>query len=52
MEAATGFPLEQGDVVETPTPGADALAIIARLDPHNFRRSVIKDNPPAQRNAA
>ena len=52
VQAATGFPLEQGDVVETPTPGADALAIIARLDPHNFRRSVIKDNPPAQRNAA
>lgn len=52
VQAATGFPLEQGDIVETPTPGAEALAIIARLDPHNFRSSVIKDNPPAQRNAA
>lgn len=52
VQAATGFPLEQGDIVETPTPGTEALAIIARLDPHNFRSSVIKDNPPAQRNAA
>lgn len=52
VQAATGFALEQGDIVETPTPGAEALAIIARLDPHNFRSSVIKDNPPAQRNAA
>lgn len=52
VQAATGFPLEQGEIVETPAPDADALAIIARLDPHNFRSSVIKDNPPAQRNAA
>ena len=52
VQAATGFPLEQGEMVETPKPGAEALAIIARLDPHNFRASVIKDNPPAQRNAA
>lgn len=52
VQAATGFPLEQGDMVETPAPSDEALAIIARLDPHNFRSSVIKDNPPAQRNAA
>lgn len=49
VQAATGFPLEKGDLVETPLPDADALAIIAQLDPHNTRASVIKDNPPAQR---
>lgn len=49
VQAATGFPLEKGDLVETPLPDADALAIIAQLDPHNIRASVIKDNPPAQR---
>lgn len=49
VQAATGFPLEKGEVVETPLPDAEALAIIAQLDPHNIRASVIKDNPPAQR---
>jgi glutaconate CoA-transferase subunit B len=49
VQAATGFPLEKGDLAETPLPDADALAIIAQLDPHNIRASVIKDNPPAQR---
>jgi glutaconate CoA-transferase subunit B len=49
VQAATGFPLEKGDLVETSLPDADALAIIAQLDPHNIRASVIKDNPPAQR---
>ena len=49
VQAATGFPLEKGDLVETPLPDANALAIIAQLDPHNIRASVIKDNPPAQR---
>ena len=45
----TGFPLEKGDIVETPLPGAEALAIIASLDPHNIRATVFKDNPPARR---
>ncbi len=49
VQDATGFPLEKGDIVETPLPGAEALAIIAGLDPHNIRASVIKDNPPARR---
>ena len=49
VQAATGFPLEQGDIVETAMPDADALAVIASLDPHNIRASVIKDNPPARR---
>ncbi|WP_313801446.1 ketoacid CoA transferase [Sphingobium sp.] len=49
VQEATGFPLEKGDIVETTLPGAEALAIIASLDPHNIRASVIKDNPPARR---
>ncbi|WP_311269522.1 ketoacid CoA transferase [Sphingobium sp. WCS2017Hpa-17] len=49
VQDATGFPLEKGDLVETPLPGPDALEIIARLDPHNIRASVIKDNPLARR---
>jgi len=48
----TGFTLEMaGTITETPLPDDDQLAIIARLDPHNFRASVIKDNPPARRAA-
>lgn len=49
VQEATGFPLERGDIVETPLPDAQALAIIAQMDPHNIRASVIKDNPPARR---
>jgi glutaconate CoA-transferase subunit B len=52
VQAATGFALERGDLVESALPDADALAIIDRLDPHGFRASVIKDNPPAIGNAA
>lgn len=48
VQAATGFALEAGDLVETAMPDAEALAIIAQLDPHNFRANVIKDNPPAR----
>ena len=51
VQAATGFPLEKGDLTETPLPDADALAIIGQLDPHNIRAGVIKDNPPARRAA-
>ncbi|BBF71902.1 MAG: ketoacid CoA transferase [Sphingobium sp.] len=49
VQDATGFPLEKGEIVETPIPNAEALTIIASLDPHNIRASVIKDNPPARR---
>jgi len=52
VQAATGFPLEHGALTQTPLPGAEDLAIMARLDPHNLRASVIKDNPPALRNGA
>jgi glutaconate CoA-transferase, subunit B len=49
VQAATGFPLIDAVAGETALPDAEALAIINRLDPHNFRASVIKDNPPARR---
>lgn len=52
VQTATGFPLLNAVVGETPLPDADALAIINQLDPHGFRASVIKENPPAVRNAA
>ena len=52
VQAATGFPLEQGALTQTPLPGSEELVIMARLDPHNLRASVIKDNPPALRNGA
>lgn len=48
VQDATGFALERGALTETALPGEEALAIIDQLDPHNFRASVIKDNPPAR----
>ncbi len=53
VQEATGFELVGGsDLPVTALPNAEALAVIASLDPHNIRHSVIKDNPPAQRQAA
>lgn len=50
VQAATGFPLQQAEVVEqTPAPSAEQLAIIARMDPHGLRAGVIKNNPPGNR---
>jgi glutaconate CoA-transferase subunit B len=50
VQAATGFPLLlAADAGTTAIPDADTLGVIARLDPHGIRASVIKDNPPAQR---
>ncbi|MEO0031068.1 MAG: hypothetical protein RIS94_826 [Pseudomonadota bacterium] len=52
VQAATGFELHRLETLgETPLPGADDLAVIASLDPHNIRASVIKDNPPARKAA-
>ena len=48
VQEATGFALEKGDIVETALPGTEELAIIARLDPHNIRASVFRDNPSAR----
>ncbi len=53
VKAETGFDLiVAGDVPTTPLPTQEQLDIIARLDPHNVRASVIKDNPPAERRVA
>lgn len=52
VQAATGFPLHRADEIgETPGPSDEDLAIIARLDPHGLRATVIKDNPPARKAA-
>lgn len=53
VQAATGFPLLKApDLKETPLPTAEQLAIIRRLDPHNLRGAVLKNNPPALKAAA
>ncbi|MDR3419377.1 MAG: ketoacid CoA transferase [Nevskia sp.] len=52
VQAATGFPLLRAESLgQTPLPTAEQLAIIARLDPHNLRGAVLKNNPPALRPA-
>lgn len=51
VQEATGFALERGDLTETVFPGEEALAIIEQLDPHDFRATVIKDNPLARQAA-
>ena len=52
VQAATGFPLVKADqLVTTPEPAAEQLAIIRRLDSHDLRASVIKNNPPVARAA-
>jgi glutaconate CoA-transferase, subunit B len=50
----TGFDLvlPEGAIPETPEPSAPMLAEIARLDPNNVRGTILKDNPPAVREAA
>ena len=52
VQEQTGFAVIDAVTGETPLPCGEALAIIARLDPHNIRATVIKDNPPAVRTAA
>jgi glutaconate CoA-transferase, subunit B len=52
VQAVTGFGLINAVNGETQLPSEEQLEIIARLDPHNFRGSVIKDNPPALKEAA
>ena len=52
VQAATGFELHRAETLAvTALPTAAELEIIASLDPHNIRASVIKDNPPAVRAA-
>jgi glutaconate CoA-transferase subunit B len=46
VQAATGFPLLKSPSLKTTQgPTDEQLAIIRRLDPHNIRATVIKDNP-------
>ena len=52
VQEATGFALIDAVAGETALPAAEALALIASLDPHNIRARVIKDNPPARRTPA
>jgi glutaconate CoA-transferase, subunit B len=47
VQSATGFALANAVQGETPLPTAEQMAIIQRLDPHNIRSTVIKDNPSA-----
>lgn len=50
VRAATGFDLiVDGTPPTTPAPTAEQLEIIARLDPHNIRATVIKGNPSGKR---
>ncbi len=52
VQQNTGFPVfVPGDVVTTPAPNEEQLAIIRRMDPHNLRAREIKDNPPGDRTA-
>jgi glutaconate CoA-transferase, subunit B len=52
VQDATGFGLIDAIEGETAPPTPEQLALITRLDPHDIRASVIKDNPPARRAAA
>jgi glutaconate CoA-transferase subunit B len=50
VQAATGFPLIYDKAcTPTPAPTAEQLAIIRKLDPHNLRATMLKDNPPGVR---
>jgi glutaconate CoA-transferase subunit B len=50
VREATGFDLlVDGTPPVTPAPTEEQLAIIARLDPHNIRATVLKGNPPGKR---
>jgi glutaconate CoA-transferase subunit B len=50
VQENTGFPIyvDQDVVAETPAPTDEELAVIARIDPHNVRASIIKGNPPGR----
>jgi len=39
----------EGGVPDTALPSTEALAVIARLDPHGIRATLLKGNPPAVR---
>ena len=46
----TGFSLEQATALaQTSAPVAEQLALLARLDPHDLRKTIFRDNPPGER---
>ncbi len=52
VQEATGFPLLRAEgITTTAAPTEEQMAIIARLDPHNVRATVLKGNPPGVRAA-
>ncbi len=51
VQAATGFALANtaGEVLpETEPPTPEELRLIARLDPHNLRATIVRGNPSAR----
>ena len=52
VDGPTGFPLIDAVAGETALPTEEQLAIIASLDPHGIRHTVLADNPPAIRSAS
>lgn len=49
---ATGFPLEAApECATTPAPTSEQLEVIRKLDPHDMRATVLKNNPPGMRQA-
>ena len=47
VQENTGFELHRlDDLATTPSPTDQQLEVISRLDPHNLRATVFKDNPP------
>jgi glutaconate CoA-transferase subunit B len=50
VQENTGFELARAETLEeTPAPTPEQLEVLDRLDPHNLRASVFKDNPPGRR---
>ncbi|MNN73784.1 hypothetical protein D3C81_1899330 [compost metagenome] len=50
VQDKTGFPLlKSPSLKETVHPTAEQLALIRRLDPHDYRAAAIKGNPPGIR---
>jgi glutaconate CoA-transferase subunit B len=49
----TGFPLQRPALIPvTPAPTPEQQTLIARLDPHNVRKTVLKGDPPGDRRAS
>ena len=52
VQENTGFPLlKAADLHPTVAPTAEQLALIRRLDPHDYRAAALKGNPPGIRQA-